>query len=158
MPVHPFEDFCRRICEAAGVAAPQLALDGPDAPAFSIEYQQVAISFVQAANDDAGQAVLLVDFGALPEAGASQAMRVLLEANFLMAGARSPSFGIDPASGHVVYSLGFAVASADGASFCAGLGELAASVHCWRSDAFAAPPHPASLAGGDHAALAGTFA
>lgn len=140
MTAPDFEDFCQQLCSTFGVPPPALAWNGSVPPAFSLSVHGVDIAFVQAPCEDGDQAVMLVDFGELPQDGAHDALRVLLEANFLVLGPQSPAFGINPASGHVVYHLGFVPARADVPQLASHLAELAGSVLRWRSDARQLPP------------------
>lgn len=151
-PSSEFKDFCHRLCEAAGVAMPRLDRDGGTPPALGIDYHGVQIGLVQASTQDASAAVMLVDFGPAPAQRQAEVFRVLLESNFLMLGERAPAFGINPASGHVVYQHGFRIADADPQALCAQLDTLTATVMRWREtplpldDAAWAAPGPGDLA------------
>lgn len=132
MPSQDFQNFCRRVCESAGVPAPRLEQEGAMPPSWSLDYQGVSIGLVQASAEDASAAVMLVDFGPAPLQRQAEAFRVLLESNFLMLGERSPAFGINPASGHVVYHQGFCIAEADPEGLCRSFDAIAAAVAQWR--------------------------
>lgn len=151
-PSSDFEDFCRQLCAAAGLAMPGLGAEGGTPPALGISYHGVEIGLVQASAQDASAAVMLVDFGPAPAQRQAEVFRVLLESNFLMLGERAPAFGINPASGHVVYQHGFRIADADPQALCAQLGTLTAAVARWREtplpldEAAWASPVPGDLA------------
>lgn len=149
MPSQHFEDFCRRVCAAAGVAAPRLDPEGASPPSFSIDYRGVRIGLVQASAEDTAAAVMLVDFGPPPVQRQAEAFRVLLESNFLMLGERSPAFGLDPTTGHVMYHQGFRLTEADPGGLGRSLGAITEAVARWRDDPFPpqdAHPVPADLA------------
>lgn len=149
MPSPHFESFCRQVCAAAGVAAPRLETEGAMPPSISIDYQGVRIGLVQAGAQDTASAVMLVDFGPPPVERQAEAFRVLLESNFLMLGERSPAFGLDPTTGHVIYHQGFRLAEADPEGLGRSLGAITDAVARWRDDPFppqAVDPAPADLA------------
>jgi hypothetical protein len=132
MIVYSFEELCHALCEILGVAAPALTTSDGTVPAFSFTYKDVSLCLLQAAVDDAAHGVLMIDYGRLPETRQMEVLMSLLEANFMMAGARCPAFSINPISDHVICQMGFAVAQADPMALCQSLESLVAAVHQWR--------------------------
>jgi hypothetical protein len=153
MPYNHLDEFCGDVCRVLGVAKPELAAAEGAPPAFGIMYKETAIGVMQASLDDAAHAVLLVDYGPLDESSAEQVCRTLLQANFLMAGGSAPSFGLNPATDHVVYQAGFALGDANAVSFCAEIDRLAVSVGEWR-DGRMFEPAPSGDAPSDKQAFA----
>lgn len=140
MPAHSFADFCHKLCHCLGHPAPDLAGgDSAHPPAFTIEVSGVPMAFMQASPVDDAEAVLMVDYGPLPPRHRAEILERLMQANFLMLGARAPVFGLDPASGHVVYHVGFVASQADPARLGAGLAQLAEGVLRWREEAWTSP-------------------
>jgi hypothetical protein len=132
MVVYSFDELCHAMCEILGVAAPAVTTSDNTVPAFSVTYKDVSLCLLQAAVDDAEHGVLMIDYGPVPETRQLEVLRSLLEANFLMAGARPPAFSINPVSDHVICQMGFALALADPVALCQSLEPLVTAVHRWR--------------------------
>ncbi len=144
-----FEHFCRAVCRQLEVAFPVLESNSAVPPAMGFTYKGVTIGLMQASGTDDSQGMLMIDYGEPPELGQSEAFRTLLESNFFLASGRSPSFTINPASGHVVYVMGFSVDEADPTALCRNLDKLVSSVREWQEGRFTALDTHADVASSD---------
>ncbi len=142
MPSKPFEDFCRRLCLALGVAPPVLEARGDAPAAFSLDHQGVAMVWCEAGPgaQQVPYVSLVVDFGEVHESEQAQVYPALLQANFLMLQACAPSFGLHPVTSRVTYHLCFDMNLVDPLAVCAALDGIAQAVMQWRETHGLAPP------------------
>ena len=116
MAVANFEELTKGFCEIAQVPVPVLEPDISGMVAFHVQLMEVTINVICMPDVCQDHAFILVEFGSVPEDKEQDTLCVLMEANFLLLQARSPTFSLNPATGDVVlqYAYPFFDATPDG--------------------------------------------
>ncbi len=102
MAVADFDQLCQGLCEVAGCAMPEQAVNEHGARAVSFRLDGVEVTLAQEEARGPRQAFVLTRFGRLPEGREHAACIALLQTNSLMLRSGSPSFGVDPLTSDVL--------------------------------------------------------
>ena len=137
-----FDSFCHRLCEALGLPMPERAGEDDALPALTLTIEGIEVGLVQASKADDEHAILLAEFGPLPEQEPLQACLVLLDTNFIMMSRQPPVFSRHPLNGSIFLHHGFRLADADPQAFEAQAREVVGAIQRWRAGEFL-PADPA---------------
>jgi hypothetical protein len=131
-----FEVLCAQFCELAGVAPPAVDCSANGLAAFDAEMLGVRVTIANHAAD--GDSVLVVAaLGGVPPAHESDAMRNLLDANFLMFARNAPVFSRNPVTGEFTLQCVHDIAQCTAQSLYARVTQLSELALRWRAGCFA---------------------
>jgi hypothetical protein len=121
-----------QLCAMIDVAPPQLDADDDGIVAFSASLRGVDATFTHDTSSRPDEARIHVFFGHVPEHKELEALRELLNANYLMQQAGAPSFSRNPDTGELVLQYVYPLEEASGENLWAGLQTIIDRVLRWR--------------------------
>lgn len=139
MPVVSFEEACTSLCELMGVEPPALVEDAAAGVGFTVTFREAVSTFVPAMLGEDAALLMTVSFGAPPPDREAEALRQLMNANFLMGGIGAPAFGRDPETREVSLRRSLLLSQVQAQDLYRDIAEAALAVAQWReADCFAA--------------------
>lgn len=132
MSATSLQTLAAQFCAIIDVAPPQLGPDDDGVVAFSTSLRGVDATITHDSWDRPDEAVIHVFFGHVPEHRELEALRELLNANYLMQQAWAPSFCRNPDTGEVVLQYVYPLEEASGENLWAGMQTIIDRVLKWR--------------------------
>ena len=134
MEVANFEEFCNSLCTLLGLPPPSLEPDANGIVGFTVTYRDTRIGFMEVERANGAGLGMIVEFGPPPLENELNALRTLLDANFLLLGAGAPSFARNPLIGEITLNYSYLLSEVDVHGVCRSISAAADAVANWKEN------------------------